>query len=174
MQQSSDQVRYPLAANLPCSERDGAAGPLPPGRATASFASNGHRTRVVVRGELDLISGERIRARLVEALAASSDRLELDLGGVEFCDCAGLNVLLELRHRAVSQGKAVTIQAVSPAVDRLLHLTGAQELFSPQRPWCAQPTSFGVASPLSPKPAGSPGVKIQRGRHLSARVGEPA
>ncbi|MFD6023673.1 STAS domain-containing protein [Streptomyces griseoluteus] len=174
MQQSSDRVRSPLAANLPCSERDGAAGSLPPGRATVSFASSGHRNRVTVRGELDFVSGARIRARLADALNASPQRLELDLSGVGFCDCAGLNVLLELRRRAVSQGKVVTIQAVSPAVDRLLALTGAQELFSSERPWCAEPTSFGVASPLSPRPGALPSVKIQRGRHLSARVSEPA
>ncbi|MFF9365370.1 STAS domain-containing protein [Streptomyces griseoluteus] len=174
MQQSSDQVRSPLAPNLPCSERDGAAGSLPPGQATASFASSGNRNRVTVRGELDFVSGDRIRARLADALTASPHRLELDLSGVGFCDCAGLNVLLELRHRAVRQGKAVTIHAVSPAVDRLLDLTGARDLFAPGRSWCTEPTSFGAASPPSPKPGASPSVKIQRGRHLSVRVSEPA
>ncbi|MFE0350854.1 STAS domain-containing protein [Streptomyces griseoluteus] len=174
MQQPSDRVRSPLAANLPCSERDGAVGSLAPGQATASFASSGNRNRVTVRGELDLVSGDRIRGRLVDALTASPHRLELDLSGVSFCDCAGLNVLLELRHRALRQGKAVTIQAGSPAVDRLLDLTGAQELFSPERSWCTEPASFGAASPTSPKPGASPSAKVQRGRHLSARVSEPA
>ncbi|MEU9920193.1 STAS domain-containing protein [Streptomyces griseoluteus] len=174
MQQPSDRVRSPLAPNLACSERDGAAGSLPPGQATTLFVSSGNRNRVTVRGELDLVSGDQIRPRLVEALTASSNRLELDLSGLSFCDCAGLNVLLELRHRALRQGKAVTIQAVSPVVDRLLDLTGAQELFSPERSWCTEPASFGAASPPSPKPGASPSVKVQRGRHLSVRVGEPA
>ncbi|WP_086690186.1 STAS domain-containing protein [Streptomyces recifensis] len=174
MQQPSDQVGSPFAAYLSCSERDGAARSLPPGQATASFASSGNRNRVTVRGELDLVSGDRIRARLVDALTASPHRLELDLSGVSFCDCAGLNVLLELRHRAVRQGKAVIIEAVSPAVDRLLDLTGAQALFAPRRSWCTEPTSFGAASPSSPKPGASPGVKIQRSRHVSVRVSEPA
>lgn len=128
----------------------------------------------MVRGELDLVSGDQIRARLLDALAASSNRLELDLSGLSFCDCAGLNVLLELRHRALRQGKAVTIQAASPAVARLLDLTGAQELFSPERPWCTEPAAFGAASRPSPKPGASPSVKAQCGRHLSVRVGEPA
>ncbi|MER7309571.1 STAS domain-containing protein [Streptomyces griseoluteus] len=132
------------------------------------FASSGNRSRVIVRGELDLVSGEQIRGRLVDALAASSDRLELDLSGVSFCDCAGLNVLLELRHRAVSQGKTVTIQAASPVVDRLLDLIGAQELFAPERSRCAEPASFGAASWSSPKPGALPSVKVQRGRRLSA------
>ncbi|MYV40856.1 anti-sigma factor antagonist [Streptomyces sp. SID1328] len=174
MQQSSDRDRSPLAPNLSCSERDGAAGSLPPGQATALFASCGNRNRVIVRGELDLVSGDQIRARLVEALAASSHRLELDLSGLSFCDCAGLNVLLELRHRALSQGKTVTIQAASPAIDRLLDLTGAQKLFSPERSWSTEHTSFGAASLPSPKPGTSPGGAAQRGRHLSVRVGEPA
>ncbi|MER7306787.1 STAS domain-containing protein [Streptomyces griseoluteus] len=127
-----------------------------------------------MRGELDLVSGEQIRGRLVEALTASPNRLELDLSGVSFCDCAGLNVLLELRHRALSQGKTVTIRAASPVVDRLLDLIGAQKLFAPERSWCTEPASSGAASLPSPKPGASPGVKAQRGRHLSVRVSEPA
>ncbi|MFF7969431.1 STAS domain-containing protein [Streptomyces sp. NPDC007903] len=138
------------------------------------YASSGNRNRVIVQGELDLVSGDQIRAHLVEALTASSSELELDLSGLSFCDCAGLNVLLELRQRALSQGKAVTIQAVSPTVDRLLDLTGAQELFSPERSRCTEPASFGTASLPSPEPGASPSVKVELDRHLSGRVCEPA
>ncbi|MGW4194979.1 STAS domain-containing protein [Streptomyces sp. NPDC005004] len=173
MQQPSGRSPSSPAPN-PRFERDGAVGSLPPGQAAVTCASSGSRNRVTVRGELDLVSGDRIRARLVEALTASPHRLELDLSGLTFCDCAGLNVLLELRHRALRQGKAVTIQAASPEVERLLDLTGAQELFSPERSWCSEPASFGPTSQPSAKPGVSPSVELQRGRHLSVRVGEPA
>ncbi|WP_405550530.1 STAS domain-containing protein [Streptomyces sp. NBC_01171] len=134
------------------------------------YASSGNRDRVTVQGELDLISGNQIRAHLVEALTASANGLELDLSGLSFCDCAGLSVLLDLRQRALSQGKAVTIQAVSPTVDRLLDLTGAQELFSPERSWCTEPASSGAASLPSPKPGAPPSVDVQRARHVSVPV----
>jgi len=96
-----------------------------------SSTPSSNPTLVTVRGELDLASGHQVRDRLGKALAASSSGLELDLSGLAFCDCAGLNVMLELRHRALSQGKTVTIRAAGPAVDRLLDLVGVRELFSP-------------------------------------------
>lgn len=174
MQQPSHRAQSPLAPNLPCSDGDSAAGSLLTGQITALYTPSGNRNRVTMQGELDLVSGNQIRAHLLEALAASSNGLELDLSRLSFCDCAGLKVLLDLRHRALSQGKAVTIRAVSPAVDRLLDLTGAQELFSPERSPCTEPASSGAASMPSPKPGASPSVDVQRAQHLSVRVCEPA
>ncbi|MEU2420027.1 STAS domain-containing protein [Streptomyces sp. NPDC007851] len=98
--------------------------------------------RVTFRGELDLLSGSRLRGRLSEALAASSSGLDLHLSGLSFCDCAGLGVLLELRRQALGEGKTVVIQDTSPAVDRLLDLIGAQDLFSPS---CSRPTEIHAA-----------------------------
>ena len=87
-----------------------------------------------ILGELDLDSGTQLRSDLLGALAASGDGLELDLGRLDFCDCAGLGVLMELRQRAEKQSKTVTIRACSPAVDRLLTLIGARGLFAPPDP----------------------------------------
>ncbi|MFF8868335.1 STAS domain-containing protein [Streptomyces sp. NPDC015139] len=100
-------------------------------------------------GELDLASGDQIRPQLYDALAKSTSGIELDLSGLSFCDCAGLSVLLELRHRALTQEKSVTIRAADPAFDRLLHLIGAHELFPRPHSRCPQPHAH--RSPPSPK-----------------------
>ncbi|MFE1290244.1 STAS domain-containing protein [Streptomyces sp. NPDC058751] len=134
-----------------------------------SFAPAGDPVLVAVHGELDLVSGGRVRDRLREALAASSGGLELDLSGLGFCDCAGLNVLMELRHQAVIQGKTVTIQDSSPAIDRLLDLVGAQELFSAPRPRCAKPRRRGPVTVPSP-PGTPPGVGAPHARSLTPCV----
>ncbi|MGW5373259.1 STAS domain-containing protein [Streptomyces sp. NPDC004011] len=126
---------------------------------------------MTVDGELDFDTGDQVRDRLVAALAASARGVELDLSGLDFCDCAGLSVLLELRHRALAQGKTVTIRASNPAVDRLLDRLGARELFSAQRSGGAEPcraTATPAAATLpSPKPAPLPGVGAQRSRLVS-------
>ncbi|MEU3827010.1 STAS domain-containing protein [Streptomyces sp. SID486] len=114
--------------------RTGARRPLPPGLAIASYTPGGSRTRVEIRGELDLDSGNRLRTGLLEALADSATGLDLDLSGLTFCDCAGLGVLLDLRQRASSQNKSVLVRAGSPLVDRLLHLIGVRGLSAPHPP----------------------------------------
>jgi anti-anti-sigma factor len=99
---------------------------------------------VEIMGELDLDSGTRLRDDLVEALARSARGLELDLSRLDFCDCAGLGVLMELRQRAGRQGKTVVIRAAGRVVDRLLTLVGAEELFAaPGSPPARTP--FGTA-----------------------------
>ncbi|MFC9279590.1 STAS domain-containing protein [Streptomyces collinus] len=134
MQHPSHPERTRTVPGLSCTRGHAAAKHLPPGRAITSYATSGDRVRVTVRGELDLVSGDRLQGPLGDALTASAGGLDLDLSELAFCDCAGLTVLLELRRRALSRGKTVVIRHSSPAVDRLLHLLGAQTLFAPQQP----------------------------------------
>ncbi|MFJ8036531.1 STAS domain-containing protein [Streptomyces sp. NPDC096032] len=114
-----------------------------------SSEPDGSWTLVTMLGELDFVSGDQIRTQLSNALATSTSGVELDLSGLSFCDCAGLSVLLELRHRALAQGKTVTIRAADPAFDRLLHLIGAHELFP--RPQSRGPQPHAHRPKSSPK-----------------------
>ncbi|MFJ7965516.1 STAS domain-containing protein [Streptomyces sp. NPDC096324] len=159
------------APDLPCPDPGGAARLLPPGRASAppSPTPDDIPTLVALHGELDFPSAARVRDQLGEALAASPSGLELDLSGLAFCDCAGLNVLLEIRHRALTVGKTFTVQAASAAVDRLLEVVGVQELLSSKRPRSMNPRHGGpVTAPQSPC------VGVQHVRRLSLRVSDPA
>ncbi|MFI9809099.1 STAS domain-containing protein [Streptomyces sp. NPDC052301] len=128
-----DPARRAQSLTAPDPERTGdeaAARPVPPGRASMSYGADGHRVSVTVRGELDLDSGRQLRPDLHEALAGSAGDVDLDLSGLDFCDCAGLSVLQDLRQRAVALGRTVVVRSSSPAFDRLLLLVGAQELFT--------------------------------------------
>ncbi|MFJ2929537.1 ANTAR domain-containing protein [Streptomyces massasporeus] len=89
---------------------------------------DGDRMTVTMWGELDLGS-RRLLPELYDMLTLSGTGLDLHLDAVGFCDCAGLNALLDLRTRAVDEGKTVTIRSCGIAVERLLDLTGARELF---------------------------------------------
>lgn len=144
--------------------RGGARQPLLPGLATASYASNGGRTRVEIHGELDLDSGNRLRPDLHEALADSAGGLDLDLHGLAFCDCAGLRVLLDLRQRALSQNKSVVIRASSPAVDRLLALIGAHGLSAPPPPQYDALRHPAPGTAPHPKAPASPAVMTSASR----------
>ncbi|WP_329232080.1 ANTAR domain-containing protein [Streptomyces canus] len=100
----------------------------PPCLATIEAVVAGERTDVTCRGEFD-IGVQALQSELYAVLDRSATGVDLDLDGVVFCDCGGLNLLLDLRREALAQGKTVTVQAYSPAVGRLLDLTGALELF---------------------------------------------
>ncbi|MEU9382871.1 anti-sigma factor antagonist [Streptomyces sp. NPDC048279] len=99
----------------------------------------GERLVVTVAGELDLDSAPTLAQALSEALEDSSGGLELDLAGVDFCDCSGLNVLLHVRHQAHAGGKNIVLHASSPAVDRLLSLTSTLSLFRTERTGNSEP-----------------------------------
>ncbi|MFJ6086718.1 anti-sigma factor antagonist [Streptomyces sp. NPDC092369] len=90
----------------------------------------GDWTLVVVSGVLDIHTEQALHDALREALGRSVHGIDLDLSGVEFCDCSGLNTLLSIRRRALDAGRTVTIQVASTVVHRLLSITGTRSLFA--------------------------------------------
>jgi anti-anti-sigma factor len=83
---------------------------------------------VFVRGDLDVAVGVEFANAVDERLAGdgSVTQVVIDLGGVEFIDSSGLRALLQL---AQHHGERVQVGAISPAVQRLLELTGTLEHF---------------------------------------------
>ncbi|WP_329273720.1 ANTAR domain-containing protein [Streptomyces sp. NBC_01451] len=90
----------------------------------------GYATLVVVSGAIDLVTERALHNGLRQALARSERGIELDLSGVDFCDCSGLNVLLCVRRRALDEGKIITIRSAGPAMLRLFSITGTLPLFA--------------------------------------------
>jgi anti-anti-sigma factor len=90
----------------------------------------GDRTVVTVRGEIDMDTEEMLEHHLRAALSGSAGGIDLDMSGVGFCDCSGLNVLLRLRRQALVEGRTVVVRAAGVAVHRLLSITGALPRFT--------------------------------------------
>lgn len=88
------------------------------------------RVLVVVSGDLDIDTEQMLQTALRDALAGSVSGVDLDLSGVEFCDCSGLNVLLRMRRRALADAKTVAIRTAGATVERLLDLTRTRPLFA--------------------------------------------
>lgn len=87
---------------------------------------------LAVRGELDAVSASDFLEHAAHAVAAGSERLVLDLGGLTFTDCRGARALAAA-VRTVPDDCPVTIRAISPALRRILDLTGI-ELSQPRGP----------------------------------------
>jgi anti-sigma B factor antagonist len=60
---------------------------------------------------------------LVDLIRQQGARLALDLAGVTFIDCAGINALLAARRRAQLEGGSLRVLRASPRVRRLIALT---------------------------------------------------
>jgi anti-anti-sigma factor len=104
--------------------REGLGGPL-----RVSSAVRAGRTLVLVEGEVDFTTSPGLAAALDEAVSSGVGRVEVQLGGVSFCDCSCLNVLLAARERALAVGVIFACVTLSPHVQRVLELTQMEHLF---------------------------------------------
>ena len=68
-----------------------------------------------LEGTLDIYSAENLRNTLADCLAGS-DTITLDLGGVETCDTAGIQLLLAARVSASEQKKSVQFRDIPESI----------------------------------------------------------
>ncbi|WP_165865691.1 STAS domain-containing protein [Vallicoccus soli] len=81
-------------------------------------------TVVDLVGVLDLYNAPAVRSRLLGLLAGGSPRCVLDLDGLTFIDTAGLSVIVGVVKRCRRAGGDVVLVVTTPAVLRLLRITG--------------------------------------------------
>ncbi|MFF9340684.1 MULTISPECIES: STAS domain-containing protein [unclassified Streptomyces] len=90
------------------------------------------RTAVLsVGGELDMETAARLEDRLTEQLGLGRCHLVLDLSALGFMDSSGLNVLIRVLHRARETGGDLHLAAPTPAVRRILEITGVTVTLPP-------------------------------------------
>ncbi|MBV9047331.1 MAG: STAS domain-containing protein [Solirubrobacterales bacterium] len=89
-----------------------------------SVPDRDRRTRVVVEGELDLLTSPSLAGALDRGLSTAEELL-LDLSGVQFIDSAGLQAILGALQACRSNGCALLISSELPAQAlRLFEITG--------------------------------------------------
>jgi anti-sigma B factor antagonist len=64
---------------------------------------------------------------LDEAIETEPPAIDLDLGGLAFMDSSGVGAYVHAFRRARSKNVPLTIRERSPAVDRVLELSGVEE-----------------------------------------------
>lgn len=89
---------------------------------TWEIQSRGRLAIVAVNGELDVGTTPGLGEQLTP-LADTGGHLILDLAGIRFCDCAGLNLFLRLQQRARAAGGSFHLAAPTAPVRRLIMLT---------------------------------------------------
>ena len=86
---------------------------------------------VTISGEIDIKSGPQLRDQLLCAVRRHGARLALDLSGVTFIDCAGINALMAVRRYAQLKGGWLRVIEASPRVQRVLALARLDHVLMP-------------------------------------------
>ncbi len=81
---------------------------------------------LVVTGELDTHTAPRLDERL--DLVAAGTHLVLDLAATSFVSSAGLSTILKAQRRLTTSGGSLVVRSPSPAVTRLIELSGLRDL----------------------------------------------
>lgn len=122
--------------------------------------------------EIDVTTGEQMRAALLEAASGAHPVVVVDMSKTLFCDSAGIHVLIRVQRHLVGEGRELRlVVSADGAVPRILSLTGLdrrlpcfasleQALAAP--PGAFTPPSGGSGPDQSGPPAGSlspPGLR---------------
>lgn len=81
---------------------------------------------ISVAGEVDLACAPR----MLEAILAAGPEVLVDMSEVTFMDSTGISVLVEARNTLTAGGGSLKVSAVSGPVQRVLAMTGMDDLFS--------------------------------------------
>ncbi|WP_030507492.1 STAS domain-containing protein [Microbispora rosea] len=84
---------------------------------------------VTLTGELDVISGERLRTVFGKLSEEGAARLVVDTSELTFCDSMGLRLLLETHDHAVEAGGFMKLVGVRGVFRRILTVTGLHVAF---------------------------------------------
>ena len=78
--------------------------------------------------EIDVTNVDAIREDLLDVLNHGAVLLVADLSTTTFCDSAGVSALVHTFRRAVASGSGMRLVVSTPAVQRVLSITGVDRL----------------------------------------------
>src|SRR5579875_2208871 len=103
--------------------------PSPPPLRTASLRL-GDETILLLTGELDLATVGDVTVAADKCLSHKPALLSVDVGGLDFCDCAGLRALRQAKTWAHEAGVAFRLLSTDNSTRRLITLAAADDLLA--------------------------------------------
>jgi anti-sigma B factor antagonist len=79
---------------------------------------------VTAPAEIDITNADGLRAALLEAAAQGHATLVVDMTATQFCDTAGIQVLVSAHKRAVAEDGQLRLVIASPHILRIFAITG--------------------------------------------------
>ena len=91
---------------------------------------DGPTATVTMPGEIDINNAGRIRDELLWLVNEGAATLIVDMSATTFCDSSGVSALVRAFKRAKAGGTEMRLVVDSPAVLRILTITGADRLIT--------------------------------------------
>ncbi|HKY14970.1 MAG TPA: STAS domain-containing protein [Microthrixaceae bacterium] len=88
-----------------------------------------HAFKVVAHGEVDAASVPVLAAQFDELRERGATLIVLDSSGVNFVDSSGLRCIIDASQDIESRGGKFLIEGMSPAMQRVLEVTGFLEKY---------------------------------------------
>jgi anti-sigma B factor antagonist len=88
---------------------------------------DGDQVRLVLGGELDLLTAVQFSARVDEIVRRGTGGLTVDLRDLRFIDSAGLHVLLNAQRRLIRRGRRLSVRCRPGSVARVIELARLSE-----------------------------------------------
>jgi anti-sigma B factor antagonist len=93
-----------------------------------SVHEEGSDITVALDGEMDTHTARSVGEQLAPLAEGRPRQVTVDAAGLRFLDSSGISELLRLRQRIVEDGGSFTVTNATPAVRRVLDITGLTEL----------------------------------------------
>ncbi|HEY1625780.1 MAG TPA: STAS domain-containing protein [Streptosporangiaceae bacterium] len=84
---------------------------------------------VSVTGELDIATAGQAYAYLSDVIDHGDSQVNVDLGGLTFCDASGLGVLARTANHARESGRPLKLTAARPSLVKIMRITGMDSTF---------------------------------------------
>jgi anti-sigma B factor antagonist len=94
----------------------------------ATLDRDGDTVTVTLRGEVDVLTVEQVRAALAEAVAARPRRIEVDLADLSFIDSTGLGALIFAYQRSRDAAIGFRLARPTSGVRQTLVVSGLLEV----------------------------------------------
>jgi anti-sigma B factor antagonist len=88
----------------------------------------GQAAVVTLPEEIDVTNADTVREELLTVINAGAALLIADMSKTTFCDSAGVSALVRVFRRASASGGSMRLVTVTPAVRRVLSITGVDRL----------------------------------------------
>ena len=102
------------------------------GRASVRYEQSGQTLRVVIVGRLDAEATSRLWPEAVTKCdTLCPDKLQIDASAINYCDSAGIGLLLKLRDMQQGRNKSIAIDGLKPEFNKLLTLFDPGKIAAP-------------------------------------------
>jgi phospholipid/cholesterol/gamma-HCH transport system permease protein len=103
--------------------------------ASVSYEQSGQSLRITIAGRLDAEATSKIWPEAVsKANALLPEQVQIDASSVDYCDSAGIGLLLKLRDLQQDRGKKFAIDGLKPEFNKLLTLFDPGKIAAPPAP----------------------------------------